>query len=322
MPIQTLPPEVVAKIAAGEVIERPASVVKELIENSLDAGATQIIIEVQDGGVGLVRVADNGSGIPREELGLIGNRHVTSKISTVADLEKINTLGFRGEALASIAAVAELEVLTRTEAETAGTRVVLDKGAIIQQESQARTRGTTVTMRYLFRYFPARLKFLRSSATESGHITNLVTQYAFAFPEVKFSLTIDNRPVIRTPGTGQLRDVVSEIYGIDAARQMLAIDGEDTTLTVNGLISPPSLSRSTKNYLSFFVNRRWVRSPLLTRAVEQAYTGWLTSDKHPIVIVNLNLPPQDLDVNVHPRKAEVKFRQEMAVFSAVEKAIK
>jgi len=322
MPIRVLPTDVVSRIAAGEVIERPASVVKELIENSLDAGATQVAVESQDGGVGLIRVTDNGSGIASGELELLGKRHVTSKIATIDDLEKLTTLGFRGEALASIAAVAELGVLTRTDAEPSGTYAAFKKGIMIQQESRARTRGTTVTMRYLFRHHPARLKFLRSTATENGHITTLVTQYALAFPEVRFSLVLDSRPVLQTPGTGELRDAVSEIYGTETARQMLKIEGADLTPAVTGLTSPPSIFRSTRSYLSFFVNRRWIRSPLLTRAIEQAYTGWLTSDRHPIVIASVVISPQDLDVNVHPRKTEVKFRQEAAVFAAVEKAVK
>jgi DNA mismatch repair protein MutL len=177
-------------------------------------------------------------------------------------------------------------------------------------------------MRYLFRHHPARLKFLRSTTTENGHIATLVTQYALAFPEVRFSLHLDNRLAFQTPGTGELRDAASEIYGPETARQMLKIEGADLTPSVTGLASPPSVFRSTRNYLSFFVNRRWIRSPLLTRAVEQAYSGWLTSDKHPIVIVNVNIAPTELDVNVHPRKTEVKFRQEALVFAAVEKAIK
>ncbi|MEW6141570.1 MAG: DNA mismatch repair endonuclease MutL [Chloroflexota bacterium] len=322
MPIHILPTEVVSKIAAGEVIERPASVVKELVENSLDAGATQIAVETQDGGVGLIRVTDNGSGIACGELEPLGKRHVTSKIATIDDLEKLATLGFRGEALASIAAVAELEILARTDAEPAGTYAAFKKGDITHQESRARTRGTTVTMRYLFRHFPARLKFLRSTATENGHITTLVTQYALAFPEVKFSLVMDNRPTIQTPGTGQLRDAVSEIYGPETARQMMEINGAGLVPAVTGLTSPPSVFRSTRNYVSFFVNRRWVRSPMLMRAMEQAYVGWLTSDKHPIVIASITISPQDLDVNVHPRKVEVRFRQEPVVFAAVEKAVK
>lgn len=322
MPIKVLPAEVVSKIAAGEVIERPASVVKELVENSLDAGATHISVEVQDGGVGMIRVTDNGSGISRDELELLGKRHVTSKIASIADLEEISTLGFRGEALASIAAVAELEILTRTEDEPTGTYAAFRKGAITHEESHARNRGTTVTMRYLFRHFPARLKFLRSTATENSHISTTVTQYALAYPEVKFTLIMDSRPSIQTPGTGRLRDAVSEIYGPETARQMLEVDGADLVPSVTGLTSPPSVFRSTRNHVSFFVNRRWVKSPLLNRAVDQAYTGWLTSERHPIVIANITIPPQDIDVNVHPRKVEVRFRQEPAVFSALEKAIK
>jgi DNA mismatch repair protein MutL len=322
MPIRLLSPELVSKIAAGEVIERPASVVKELVENSLDAGATQISVEAQDGGVGLIRVTDNGCGIARGELQFLCRRHATSKIAIMADLERIDTLGFRGEALASIAAVAEFEILTRTAPEPAGTFLSLSNGEPGRQESRARMPGTTITMRYLFRHLPARLKFLKAPGTESGHISQLVTQYALAWPEVRFSLAFDGRLSFQTPGTGKLRDAVAELYGIETAGQMLELAGTDPAAAVTGLTSAPTLFRSNRNYLSFFVNRRWIRSPLLVRAVEQAYVGWLTSDKHPIVIATLKIAPGDLDVNVHPRKTEVRFRQESVVFAAMEKAVK
>jgi DNA mismatch repair protein MutL len=322
MSIKVLATEVVSKIAAGEVIERPASVVKELIENSLDAGATQIAVEAQGGGVELIKVSDNGAGIPASELELAFHRYATSKIGNLDDLEKISSLGFRGEALPSIAAVAEVEILTQTSSETIGSYLHLRKGEVVRRESRARPGGTTITVRRLFRYFPARLKFLKSVNTENSHIAHLVSQYALAFPEVKFNLVLDKRQSIRTTGNGDLREVIGEIYGSELAQRMLTVEEKDGLVKVGGLTSPPSLARSNRNYLSFFVNRRWVRSPLLTRATEEAYHGLLMDGQHPIAVINTSLPAQELDVNIHPAKAQIKFSHEQAVFSSAQKAIK
>jgi len=321
MPIKILANEVVSKIAAGEVVERPASVAKELIENSLDAGAIQIAVEAQGGGVELIRVSDNGTGIPAPELELAFHRYATSKIGNLDDLEKISSLGFRGEALPSIAAVAEVEIFTQTSSEAAGSYLHLRKGEVVRRESRARPQGTTVTVHRLFRYFPARLKFLKSANTEGSHVAHLVSQYALAFPEVKFSLVLDKRQSLHTTGNGDLREVVSEIYGSELAQRMLKVEHNDILLKVGGLISPPSLARSNRNYLSFFVNRRWVRSPLLTRATEEAYRGLLMDGQHPIAVINISLPAQELDVNIHPAKAQIKFCQEQTVFANVKKAI-
>jgi DNA mismatch repair protein MutL len=321
MTIRVLATEIVSKIAAGEVIERPASVVKELIENSLDAGATQIAVEAQGGGVELIKVSDNGTGIPASEVELAFHRYATSKIGNLDDLEKISSLGFRGEALPSIAAVAEVEISTQTSSETVGSYMYLRKGEVVRRESRARPQGTTVTVHRLFRYFPARLKFLKSANTENSHIAHLVSQYALAFPEVKFSLVLDKRQSLHTTGNGDLRGVVSEIYGSELAQRMLTAEQKDSLVKVSGLISPPSLARSNRNYFSFFVNRRWVHSPLLTRATEEAYRGLLMDGQHPIAVINISLPAQELDVNIHPTKAQIKFCHEQAVFSNVQKAI-
>ena len=321
MPIKVLEPEVVSKIAAGEVIERPASVVKELIENSLDAGATQIAVESQGGGVELIKVSDNGVGIPASELELAFHRYATSKISNITDLGSIGSLGFRGEALPSIATVAEVEILTQTASDSIGSYMYLRKGDVVRKESRARPQGNTITVRRLFRYFPVRLKFLKSVNTENSHIAHLVSEYALAFPEVKFSLVLDKRLSLRTTGNGDLREVVNEIYGSELAQRMLKVEQKDGLAKVSGLTSPPSLARSNRNYLSFFVNRRWVRSPLLSRATEEAYRGLLMDGQHPIAVINISLPVQELDVNVHPAKAQIKFCHEQAVFSNVQKAI-
>jgi DNA mismatch repair protein MutL len=321
MPIKILAQEVISKIAAGEVVERPASVVKELVENSLDAGATQISVEAQGGGVSLIRVTDNGSGIPASDIELAFHRYATSKIDALTDLEKIATLGFRGEALPSIAAAAEVEILTKADGDNAGTYLYLKNGSVIKHEKRSRPQGTTVTVHHLFRNFPARLKFLKSATTENGHIANIVSQYALAFPEVKFNLALVGRLTLRTPGNGSLRDVVAEVYGLEIAKQMLELVGTDQIPSITGLVSPPSLARSSRGYLSFFVNRRWVRSSLLARAAEDAYHGLLMTGKHPIVILNVFLPPQEIDVNVHPTKTEVKFRNSQTIYAAVQKSI-
>ncbi|OIP27259.1 MAG: hypothetical protein AUK39_03100 [Dehalococcoidia bacterium CG2_30_46_19] len=322
MPIKVLTPEVVSKIAAGEVIERPASVVKELVENSLDAEASEINVETRGGGVELIRVSDNGIGIPASELELAFYRYATSKIADLVDLEDISSLGFRGEALPSIAAVAEVEILTRAPSEAIGSYICLKKGEIVARESRPRQQGTTVVIRRLFRYLPARLKFLKSAATENSHIAYLVNQYALAFPEVRFSLITDKRNNLSTQGDGSLRNAVSQIYGLEVAQRMLGVAEESAFARVNGLVSPPSLNRTNRSYLTFFVNRRWIYSPLLTRAAEEAYHGLLMEGRHPVVILNLSLPGRELDVNVHPTKAQVKFHNEQVMFVTIKKAIR
>ncbi len=322
MSIKVLAPEVISKIAAGEVIERPASVVKELVENSLDAGASQINVEAQGGGIELIKVTDNGAGIPASEVELAFCRYATSKINNLADLESISSLGFRGEALPSIAAVAEVEVFTKAPSDVVGTYMYLRKGAIVRQESRGRAQGTTVTMRRLFHYFPVRLKFLKSVNRENSHIANILSQYALAFPEVRLNLLLDKHLSLQTTGNGDLRDVVNQLYGLEVAQGMLEVKAGDTFGKVSGLVSPPSLTRSNRNYISFFVNRRWVRSALLMRATEEAYHGLLMDSKHPMAIINLSLPAEEIDVNVHPTKAQVKFRHEQAVFAIVEGAVK
>ena len=326
MPIRILTPDVASKIAAGEVVERPASVVKELLENSLDAGATQIAIEVQGGGVRLIRVVDNGAGIPHEEVDIAFERFATSKVATADDLEGISSLGFRGEALPSIAAVSEVTMVTRSRDELSGIFVNIKDGAILEKAKRGCPPGTTVTVRNLFRNVPARLKFLKSTATENGHISNLVAHYSLAFPEVRFTLLIDGRTAFRSAGSGNLREVLGAVYGLDVAKAMLQIAAKDTADPlqpgVTGFVSPISLTRASRSYLSFFVNRRWVQNRMLPYALEEAYQGLLMVGRHPIAVINISLLPQELDVNVHPAKNEVRFRNERDVFSAIHKAVR
>jgi len=331
MLIKVLEKEIVSRIAAGEVVERPASVVKELVENSLDAGSSQISIEVRGGGVGMVRVMDNGVGIPSGEVELAFDRYATSKIGSLEDLESIKSLGFRGEALPSIAAVAQVDIVTCAVGESVGSYLSLKDGIAENKGSQGRSQGTTITVRNLFRKVPARLKFLKSPATENSHIANVVSQYALAFPEVKFTLFIDGRVSLRTPGNGQLIDSVIQVYGLEVAQNMLEIRGEGkewesraatSSPPVTGMIGSPAVSRSNRSYLSFFVNRRWISSRLLAWAVEEAYHGLLMPGKHPVAIINISLSPKEVDVNIHPTKTEVKFQNEHTVLGAVQKAIR
>lgn len=326
MPIIVLAPDVVSKIAAGEVVERPASVVKELVENALDAGASQISIEANGGGVNSVRVSDNGAGIPRDDIRLAFQRHATSKIASLADLDNTTSLGFRGEALPSIAHVAQVELVTRSKDAASGTYVRVQDGKVAETGVRAHPQGTTVTVRNLFRRIPARLKFLKSASTENGHITNLVSQYSLAFPRVRFTLVIERRRVLHTPGSGSLRDVIAEIYGLPTAQAMLEIErtGKEVGIApvVSGYISPPSLSRASRSYVSFFVNQRWIQSRSLARAVEKAYEGLLGSGRYPVAVVNLAVSPQSVDVNVHPTKREVRFSQEPIVFNTVYGAVR
>ena len=330
MPIKVLDPQIVSRIAAGEVVERPASVVKELVENSLDADSSQISIEVRGGGVSLIRVMDNGVGIPAEEVELAFGRYATSKIEGIEDLESISSLGFRGEALPSIAAVAQVDIVTCATGNSSGTYLSLKEGKAANRGSRGRSQGTTVTVRNLLRNVPARLKFLKSPTTENSHIANVVSQYALAFPEVKFALSIDGRVTLRTPGNGQLIDSVIEVYGLEIAQNMLEINKDGgweggTAISqpqITGVVGSPAVSRSNRNYLSFFVNRRWISSRLLAWAVEEAYHGLLMQGKHPVAIINIALPPNEVDVNIHPTKAEVKFQNERIVFSAIQKAVR
>jgi len=324
MPIKVLDPKVVSQIAAGEVVERPASVVKELVENSLDADSNQISVEAKGGGVSLIRVTDNGVGIPSEEVELAFDRYATGKIASLEDLGHISSLGFRGEALPSIAAVAEVVIVTCAASERVGTYLGLKDGFIANRRSQGRSQGTTVTVSNLFRKVPARLKFLKSLATENSHVANVVSQYALAFPEVKFTLSIDGKDALTTPGSGQLIGSVIEVYGLEIAQNMLEIRSRVVVSIpqVAGMVGSPAISRSSWGYLSFFVNRRWVSSRLLARAVDEAYHGLLMLGKHPIAIINISLPHQEVDVNIHPSKTEVKFRDEHLVFGTVQRVVR
>jgi DNA mismatch repair protein MutL len=322
MPIHILSDDLASKIAAGEVIERPASVVKELIENAIDAGARDLKIETRGGGQRLIRVIDDGEGIPANEIKTAFARHATSKISTVEDLFNIHTLGFRGEALPSIAAVARVALLSRARGLDLGAEIRLDGGKILAEHAQGAPFGTIVTVEDLFKHVPARLKFLKSAATEAAHIAELVIAYALAYPALRFSLVSDGRLVFQSAGTGELRDVMIKVFGLDVAREMIAIAGNAEETRVSGFVSPPSQNRSTRKYLYLFVNGRWIQDRALAHAVVEAYHTLLLVGRYPLAVVNLSIPPAEVDVNVHPTKGEVRFKDPHEIFSLVQRTVR
>ena len=324
MPIRMLSDKVSSMIAAGEVVERPASVVKELVENALDADATEISVEIRGGGVEQIRVADNGIGIPHDEVEIAFQRFATSKLSDASDLDAIPTLGFRGEALPSIASVARVSVVTRHIEEESGTRLEVDEGHIAEKQRQGASPGTVMTVRQLFRNVPARRKFLRTAATETSHIQNMVTRYALAYPEVRFALNT-GRSSLLTPGSGSLQEAIAAVYSLNVAEGMLdiaPIDSGEYRPEVGGMVGKPAFSRANRGYMSFFVNRRWVQSRMLGYALEQAYHGFLKERRYPMAVVNIALDYGEVDVNVHPSKTEVRFRNGDRVFSAIQQAVR
>ncbi|MGQ9829531.1 MAG: DNA mismatch repair endonuclease MutL [Roseiflexus sp.] len=327
MPIRVLDATVAAQIAAGEVIERPASVVRELVENALDAGARRIVVEARGGGLREIRVQDDGCGIPADEVELAFARHATSKLTTADDLWAISTLGFRGEALPSIAAVAQVICTTRTAGADAGVELRIAGGEVQAMMPRGCSPGTTISVRNLFYNTPVRREFLRSDATESAAIAAVVTQYALAYPEVRFSLTIDGRATLHTGGNGDLRAAAIEVYGLDVARQLLPVDtstGEGVEYVhIGGLVSPPGLTRSSRAAIHLFVNRRAIQPRgQIAIVLEEAYHTLLMKGRHPVAILNISVHPAAVDVNVHPTKSEVKFRDTMRVMSTLGRAVR
>ena len=322
MSIRVLAPEVAARIAAGEVVERPASVVKELVENALDGGATTISVEVETGGLDLVRVTDDGSGIAAEDTAHLFQRHATSKLRAAEDLADVRTMGFRGEALFSLGAAAWVTFLTRRREETVGTFLEARNGQAIRSEPRGAPAGTTVTVRHLFRDLPARRKFLRSPQAELGRAQAVVASYILAFPEVRFSLRSDRRQVLTSPGGGGLGDAALAVYGSQSAPALLSVEGGDGAIAVDGMISPPDVHRANRSYISLYVNRRPIQSRSLVHAVAEAYRGLLPVGRYPLAVLRIGMPPEELDVNVHPAKAEVRFRQENAVYSALQRTVR
>lgn len=327
MSIRVLDADVAAKIAAGEVVERPASVVKELVENAIDAGATEIRVEIRNGGQREIRISDNGCGIPADEVETAFLRHATSKLRTADDLFDVHTLGFRGEALPSIATVAQIVCITRTADAPTGVELRIAGGEVQGRTPRGGSPGTTFVIKNLFYNTPARLKFLRSEATESAQISTVIEHYSLAYPEIKWTLLVDGRLSLQTPGSGQLLDAIMELYGLDVARQLIAVEdaageGEQAT-RISGFISQPSLTRSARSSIHLFVNKRWVRaSGPLAYVIEEAYHNLLMKGRHPLAILNVEVAPGAVDVNVHPTKAEVKFLYQPQVHALLGRAVR
>jgi DNA mismatch repair protein MutL len=322
MAIRILPEHIASQIAAGEVIERPASVVKELVENALDAGSEQITIEVLGAGKRLIVVTDDGVGIPREELGLAVSRHATSKLTRAEDLFHIATLGFRGEALASIGSVSRMTVETHPSDVETGAKITVDGGALGDLSDVGMPIGTRITVQDLFFNLPARLKFLKSDTTERRNIEALVTRYALAYPHVRWHLAMEGKNILQTSGNGDRREVLANLYGIETAKKMLTVEFLEGGYHIHGFISPIALTRSNRREITAFVNGRWVRDTAVSAAIIRAYHTLLMVGRFPIAVLFLELPPETVDVNVHPTKAEVRFREGDLVFSRVQRAVR
>lgn len=323
--IRLLDSKTINKIAAGEVVESPKSVVKELTENAIDAGASSVTVEIRDGGISYIRISDNGSGIPKEQVKSAFLRHATSKMTQIEDLEHIFTLGFRGEALASIAAVAQVEMLTKTRDEETGTRILISAGEIEAMEDAVCREGTSITVKNLFYNVPARRKFLKKPATESGYVSDLINKIALGHPEVAIQYINNGNTVLHTAGNNDPKTAVFYVYGKDAANNMLPISYKKGEYAVTGLIGRPELCRANRNYENLFINGRFIKNAVVSSAVEDAYKTKLIIGKFPVFVLNLEVEPALVDVNVHPAKLEVRFKNDDEVYeffyNAVSKAL-
>ena len=333
MAIKVLSEQLASQIAAGEVVERPASAVKELVENAIDAGATTINVDIRNGGRTLIQIADNGHGINSAEVETAFLRHATSKLKDSAALASIATLGFRGEALAAIASVSKVTVVTRTRADQSGTRIELEGGQIASRDVVGAPAGTVIAVENLFFNTPARLKFLKSITSEKRAIDEFLTRVSLAYPQIRFRLTHNGRVTFQTNGTGELRDALIAVYGAEIGRQFLEINPAaaekdsdhqigTSTVQIHGFISPPGLHRANRSHISLYVNGRWIKDQRLTYAIVEAYHTFLPSGRYPLAAVFVTLPYEDVDVNVHPMKTEVRFRKHGQVFGAVQRSVR
>ncbi len=320
--IAVLDQHTIDKIAAGEVVERPSSVVKELVENAIDAGATAVTVEITEGGKKLMRITDNGSGMEADQVRLAFLRHATSKIEKVEDLEHIASLGFRGEALSSIAAVSQVELITKTASAISGTRYLIEGGKEISLEELGAPEGTTFLIRNLFYNTPARSKFLKSDTTEGNYIGALMEQLALSHPEIAFKFMQNKQVKLHTSGNNQVKDVIYSIYGRDITKALLPLETENDFMKVTGFVGKPEISRGNRTFESYAVNGRYVKNNIITKAIEDAYKGFLMQHKFPFVSLHIEMNGNDLDVNVHPRKMEVRFARGPEVYDALYQAIR
>ena len=309
------------KIAAGEVIERPASVIKEMVENSIDAGATNINVEIKNGGISYIRVSDNGKGIQKDDMEIAFERHATSKIRQASDLEIVKSMGFRGEALASIAAIANVEMVSKHEDSDIGNKIVVEAGNVLEFEETGCPQGTTITVRNLFFNTPVRYKFLKKDFTEAGYIEDVITRIALVNPNIAIRLVNTGKTIIQTTGNGNLQDVIYSIYGKDIASNILDVEYTYDDLHITGVVGKPEIARSNRSNQMFFVNKRYIKDKVLTGATEKAFKGMIPLGKFGFVILNMDMEPSKVDVNVHPAKLEVRFQEENKVFKAIYHAI-
>lgn len=320
--IAVLSQDTIDKIAAGEVVERPSSVVKELVENAIDAGASAITTEIKEGGISFLRITDNGAGMDGEELPLAFLRHATSKIEKAEDLEQISSLGFRGEALSSIAAVSQVEAVSKTPYSMSGTRYVIEGGVEKSLEDVGAPEGTTILVRNLFYNVPARKKFLKTAATEAGYISSLMEQMALSHPEVSIKYMANGQLKLHTSGNNQMKDVIYKIYGRDITRQLLPVEWENEFLKISGYLGKPSVSRGNRSFENYFINGRYVKDKIITRGLEDGFHGYMMQHKYPFAVLQIQMTGNGLDVNVHPSKLEVRFSKGEEVYQAVCNAVK
>ncbi|MCI8483557.1 MAG: DNA mismatch repair endonuclease MutL [Lachnospiraceae bacterium] len=312
--IEILDQQTIDKIAAGEVIERPSSVVKELVENAIDAKSSAITVEIKEGGISFIRVTDNGCGIEKEQVPLAFQRHSTSKIRSVEDLITVSSLGFRGEALSSIAAVAQVELITKTSLSLSGVRYQIEGGKEKSFEEIGAPEGTTFLVRNLFYNTPARRKFLKTPQTEAGYIGNLMERLALSHPEISFKLIVNNQPKLHTSGNSNLKEIIYHIYGRDIAANLIEVQGENEMFSVSGFIGKPLISRGNRNFENYFINGRYVKSSLIAKSIEEAYQSFVMQHKYPFAVLQLSIQGTLLDVNVHPTKMELRFGNGEAVY--------
>ncbi len=320
--IQILSQSVADQIAAGEVAERPASVVKELIENAIDAGAKKIDVEIKQGGVSYIRVTDDGSGIPSDQLETAFLRHATSKLSAIEDLDQIATMGFRGEALASICAVAEVEVITKTKEAEEGGYLELIHGIPQGVEPIACADGTTMIIKKLFANVPARMKFLKKDSTEAGYVADVLGRIALSRPEIAFSYMCDGKEIFSTSGDGKLVNVVLKLYGLDYAKGVISVDYTEDNIHITGMVGKPELARGNRTRQTLFVNGRYVKNHVVAKVVEEAFRNSIMVGRFPFFVISIDLPPEQVDVNVHPAKTEIKFASEKQIYDVAYHAIR
>lgn len=320
--IQVLDQITIDKIAAGEVVERPASIVKELVENAIDAGASAVTVEIKEGGISFIRITDNGCGIPKEEVSLAFLRHSTSKIRTVDDLTTVSSLGFRGEALSSIAAISQVELLTKTRDSLLGTRYVIEGGKEKTLEDAGAKDGTTFLVRQIFYNTPARRKFLKTPMTEASHVNELMLRLALSHPEVSFEFINNGQLRLHTSGNGRLKDVIYQVYGREITQNLLEVDEAFLGLKVTGYIGKPLITRGNRNYENYYINGRYVKSQMIAKAIEDAYKDFTMQHKYPFTVLHFVMDGCDLDVNVHPTKMELRFSNQQEVYNFVYSAVK